>query len=652
MSQNRQLAAIMFTDIVGYTRLMGNDEHKAFEMLGRNRTIQVPLIEKYGGRLIKELGDGMLASFTTVSDAVTAAIEIQNACNQQEDFSLRIGIHQGEIIFDNNDVFGDAVNIAARIQSAAPAGGILVSETVHLNVVNKASIQTEFFREDTLKNVSQPMKLYRVIMDMIIKTPEAPVTTYNPSSLKSIAVLPFVNMSNDPDQDFFSDGISEEILNSLTQVKQLKVAGRTSSFQFKGQNVDLREVGSKLNVTNVLEGSVRKHANRLRITAQLINVKDGYHLWSERFDRDIDDIFAIQEEIAMAITDKLKITLLDEEKQLVKKCCTHNSDAYQLYLKGRFYLSRRAKWVLRAIEFFGQAIKIDPSFAAAYAGLADAYFISSFYSLYPGVAVMKKGKEAADRSIQLDLTLPEPYSSLGYYYTALVRDPEKGKQNFEKALALNPAYTFARYTMALLYYTWTTGEVDKGIGHCKLALEQEPLSANIYSVYSLILIAAGKYQEALENANISVDLDENTFLGHRCITIATRKLGQLDQGLVSAQSLVTYSRRHPHAVLDLLEAYTALGDRINALKLYQELRTRADSEFINSACLGIAAADCNELDQAFEYFQKAGEERDPMLITLPYAGYECYEVLTKDQRFNYFINTQPAIAAPVELSKL
>jgi adenylate cyclase len=336
MSQTRQLAAIMFTDIVGYTALMGDDEQQAFELLKQNRELQKPLIEKYNGKWIKEIGDAVLASFSTVSDAVFCATDIQHSTQQFPNLILRIGIHQGEVVFEDGDVFGDGVNIASRIQTIATPGGIFISESVHNNISNKQGIETRFIKQETLKNVKAPVKIYEVITDhgssksimkeQIKKSPE-----------KSIAVLPFINMSNDPEQEYFSDGIAEEILNSLAHVKDLKVAGRTSSYQFKGKNVDLREVGDKLGVSTVLEGSVRKQANHLRISAQLINVEDGFQMWSERYDRDLDDIFVIQDEIAMTITEKLKITLLAAERAFIKKTPTVNKAAYDNYLRGRFF---------------------------------------------------------------------------------------------------------------------------------------------------------------------------------------------------------------------------------------------------------------------------------------------------------------------------
>jgi len=291
MPQSRQLAAIMFTDIVGYTALMGNDEQKALDILNRNRALHKPVIEKNHGRWIKELGDGVMASFNTVSDAVNSAIQILDGSKAANEFQLRIGIHLGEVIFEDNDVFGDGVNIAARIQSAASPGTIYVSESVFNNISNKQGIDAKFVKQETLKNVREPVRMYEIhSSNSKNSTPAASKSQPSKSAEKSIAVLPFVNMSNDAEQDYFCDGISEEIINALTQLDKLRVIARTSAFAFKGKNIDVREIGKSLGAGTLLEGSVRKAGKRVRITTQLVKTSDGSHIWSDRYDRDLEDI--------------------------------------------------------------------------------------------------------------------------------------------------------------------------------------------------------------------------------------------------------------------------------------------------------------------------------------------------------------------------
>ena len=333
MESSRQLASIMFTDIVGYTALMGEDEQKAFAILNKNREIQKPVIEQFHGRFIKELGDGILASFPSASDSVYAALKIQENCRAEGIFQLRIGIHLGEVLFEQKDVFGDGVNIASRIQAIALPGSIYISESVQLNVSNKAGIVTRFIKPEMLKNVKDPVRIYEVLLPS--STVEKSVAN-EPQKFheNSIAVLPLANMSNDPDQDYFCDGVSEEIINALTQLNNLRVIARTSAFSFKGKNQDIKEIGRVLDVNNILEGSVRKSGNRLRITIQLIRVSDSSHLWSNRYDRELEDIFAIQDDIAQNVATALKGYLTTEEKLVIRRPETI-VEAYEYFLKGR-----------------------------------------------------------------------------------------------------------------------------------------------------------------------------------------------------------------------------------------------------------------------------------------------------------------------------
>jgi len=311
VSQSRQLAAIMFTDIVGYTSLMGDDEQKAFELLRKNRQLQKPVIVQYNGTWIKELGDGILASFSTVTEAVLCAIEIQKACLGIDDLKLRIGIHLGEVVFEDNDVFGDGVNIASRLQALAPIGGIWVSESVHKNVSNKKEINCRFIKEELLKNVKEPVRIYEVYVEgSQAEQSKHTFTTEEFSqnrSGQSIAVLPFVDMSLAHDQEYLGDGIADEIIIAIAKIKELQVSSRSSSFSFKNHYEDARMIGKKLGVSNILEGSIKKSGERLRISAQLINVDDGFQLWSDMYQMDVGDIFIIQEHIAQSVVENLKL---------------------------------------------------------------------------------------------------------------------------------------------------------------------------------------------------------------------------------------------------------------------------------------------------------------------------------------------------------
>ena len=444
MSQLRQLAAIMFTDIVGYTALMGSDEQKAFELLGKSRQLQKNIIEEFGGKFIKELGDGILASFSTVSDAVYAALQIQEKASAAKDFQLRIGIHLGEVIFENNDVFGDGVNIASRIQAVASPGGIYVSEPVYNNIANKKAIRARFVKEEHLKNVKGAVKIYEILSG----TNGTANGNMQGGQTKSIAVLPFVNMSNDPEQEYFCDGISEEIINALAQLNNLRVIARTSAFSFKSRNVDVREIGRTLDVSTLLEGSVRKSGNRLRITTKLVNVSDGSHLWSNRYDRELEDIFSIQEDIAENVATSLQGVLSHKEKEAIRRPETV-VEAYEYFLKGRQLFHQLA--LKESIIYFEKALELDPEYALAYAGLADAHAW-----LYEWEGADKADLEAAEKNSQKALSLAsnlsESHSSHGFVLS-LSKRYDEAEQEYKEAIRLNSNsfdayYYFARSCFA------------------------------------------------------------------------------------------------------------------------------------------------------------------------------------------------------------
>ncbi|HEY5918762.1 MAG TPA: adenylate/guanylate cyclase domain-containing protein, partial [Chryseolinea sp.] len=351
MSSTRQLAAIMFTDIVGYTALMGADEQKAFQLLQKSRQLQVRLVDQNNGRWIKELGDGALTSFITASDAVRCAVSIQQECSSIPNLKLHIGIHLGEVMFENGDVFGEGVNIASRLQALASVGEILISESVYLNIRNKKEFVIEFYREETLKNVASQVKLYRVkTSSMAIEDANgfstirqkgtglkqkniavflfvcfvfliAAIVYFNNSDKgktqenapinieKSIAVLPFENMSNDQQQEFFANGITDEILNHLFKIGGWRIVSRTSTMAYKGSKKTTKEIANDLNVDHLLEGSVQKEGNRVRIRIRLINGRTDEQLWGDNYEIDYKEVFAIQSEIAQKVAAQLNVKI-------------------------------------------------------------------------------------------------------------------------------------------------------------------------------------------------------------------------------------------------------------------------------------------------------------------------------------------------------
>ena len=459
MSQYRQLAAIMFTDIVGYTALMGKDEQKAFEILKKNRQIQRPLIDHHKGKFLKEMGDGILASFHTVSDAVYCALEIQNQCKKNAGFQLRIGIHLGEVVFENNDVFGDGVNIASRIQSVAQEGETIVSESVYRNIVNKKGLQAEFISEESLKNVDSPIKIYRIKLDSSIEsvpdqflhqpthsskslfagrkklagiilaiavlvpagiiffpkknsktiTAAAQPDPGTPEEKKSIAVLPFTDLSPNKDQEYLSDGIAEEIRSVLNNlIKDLKVTGRTSSNHYKDSTSKI--IGERLHVKSILEGSFQKLGDRFKVIVKLISANDESIIWTYPYDKDIKDISRIQNEIATTVGEKLKLTFsenyVDAESRIV------NPDAFEMNQKGNFYFNKGGVEGFRdAVEYHKKAIEFDPAYAYPHIRLGWAQYQLTLSSKYSAKVGFDMARKEIDKGLSLESSASEKNSA-------------------------------------------------------------------------------------------------------------------------------------------------------------------------------------------------------------------------------------------------
>ncbi|MGB6698641.1 MAG: adenylate/guanylate cyclase domain-containing protein, partial [Methylocella sp.] len=424
--EERKLAAIMFTDMVGYSALTQRDEGLAVKLLEEHRAFLRPAFLKHQGQEIKTIGDGFLVEFASAVAAVKCAVELQEGLARRNlgapadrQLQVRIGIHLGDVLRRGDDIVGDGVNIAARVEPLAESGGIAITQQVFDQVYNKIPETLARIGKIELKNIQRPVEVYRIILGP--KTREAAAGERETSALqpsreqqRSIAVLPFVNMSSDRENEFLSDGISEDLLNALSWIEGLRVAARTSCFAFKGRNEDIRKIGDALGVETVLEGSLRRVDTKLRITAQLIKVADGFSLWSERFDREMQDVFAIQDDITRAIMAALKLRLAGHSDQLVFKLQTSNAEAYELYLKGRFCWNQRGLGLRKALHYFELALIEDPDYALAMSGLSDTYSLLSWYGYLPPAEANPKAIAAAKRAVQLDPQLAEAHTSLGF----------------------------------------------------------------------------------------------------------------------------------------------------------------------------------------------------------------------------------------------
>ena len=597
---------------------MDQDEEAAFEMLERNRSIHNKIIKKYNGKFLKEMGDGILASFKTVSDAIYCAGYIQKACEDETHLNLRIGIHQGEIVNQGKDVFGSGVNIASRIQAIAPIGGIWVSYSVQQNIQNKKGIEVKFVKEETLKHVKQPVRIYNVKvacseLDQSFTAKISDEIKAQTSNQKSIAVLPFVNMSSDAEQEFFCEGISEEIINTIVQLPGLKVAGRTSCFSFKGKNEDLRLVGMQLGVNNILEGSVRKAGKRVRITAQLIEVSTGFHLWSNKYDREMVDIFEIQDEIALEIANQLQVTLLGKDVMPKTREQTQSVEAYQLYCKGRSLYYQRGMSLFEALKCFQFALGIDPSYALAASGLSDTYIMICFHGYMSPDECWSKAIPASQKALKFGPDLAETHNTLAVIALLHDRNLEEAERQFKSALSINPLNLQARVWYALFLLTLTLRRYDEGIEQSKIAIKNDPLSSYAYACYGLVLAGAKKADESVEMANTAVTLEENAMLSRFTLGYCYLCAGRLDEALEQCFIALDVSNRHAWNLNLILVTYVEMGQMEEALKIYKELEIRYEENILPPSILAMATASIGNDVRALELAHVAVDTIDPYL---------------------------------------
>ncbi len=452
----RRLTAILAADVVGYSRLMGANETGTLAAL---KTLQTDFIDgkiaEHQGRIVKLTGDGMLVEFPSVVNAVACAAEIQRGMRdrnvsvpQDTRIEFRIGINLGDVIVEGEDIFGDGVNVAARLESIAQPGGITISGSVRDHVGNRLDLAFEDMGEQTLKNIERPIRVYSVSLSSatVRNIKDAAPARQGQLERPSIAVLPFNNMSGDPEQEYFSDGITEDIITDLSKVSGLFVVARNTAFTYKGKPVKVQQVGQELGVAFILEGSVRKAASRVRVTGQLISSKDGGHVWADRYDRDLTDIFAIQDEITHAIVEELKVKLLPQEKKSIGQTPTDNVEAYTYYLRGRQFMQRHSKSNYQlARRMFAKAVELDSLYARAYAGIADCdSFLFLHYHLDVGIDSILA---TSAKALALEDGLAEAHASRGLALS-LGQRYDEAMAEFEQAIALDPNSFEAHYFYA------------------------------------------------------------------------------------------------------------------------------------------------------------------------------------------------------------
>ena len=539
MRVQRRLAAILAADIVGYSRLMGADEAGTLAALRNVWTDHFnPAVAAHSGRIVKMMGDGALIEFASAVDAVEFAVAIQEAMANhnsaragREPIEFRIGVNLGDIVIDGDDIFGDGVNVAARLEGQAPKRGILVSDSVHSQIKGKVGVAFIDAGELTLKNIETPVRVWRWAGDG--SAAQAPAKAPpGPNELPSIAVLPFANISGDPDQEYFADGMTEDIITLLSKLPQLLVIARNSSFTYKGKAVKVPEIARELGVKYVVEGSVRKIGNRVRITAQLIDGGTGGHLWADRFDRELIDIFAMQDEVTQEIVLAMAVKLTGDERNRLKTKGTNSLEAYDYVLRGREHLRLYSKeGTAEAEAMLQRAINFDPGYATAYASLSHAGF-ANYINRWSETAArpLEHAYELAQKAVALDGTDPWAHHALGCAYL-WKRQHDQAIAELEKAIALEPNFAAGHVVLGLIHHY--AGSSEEAIKRINLGMRLDPHYPDIRLHWlAQAYFQLGRYEEAINFLKLRLIRKPDTDISRVLLAASYGHLGQVDEAKV------------------------------------------------------------------------------------------------------------------------
>lgn len=608
----------MFTDIEGYTAMMQNNEPGARACRDRQRKVLDECIPIHNGKVLQTFGDGTLCVFPSAIEAVSCAVKVQRELQQEPVVPLRVGVHVGDVIYDDKEIYGDGVNVASRIESISVAGAVFVSEKVFDDIKNQPLLPAISIGHFEFKNVVRPIEVFAVTAEGI-KLPEAgKIKGKLKNKVETIAVLPFMNMSADTENEYFSDGISEEILNALTRVKGLQVVARTSSFSFKGKNEDMREIGKKLNATALIEGSVRKAGSRVRITAQLINAADGTHYWSETYDRELKDIFEIQDEISLDIAHKLQeqfANIFTPEHLVSSK--TTNLEAYDIYLKVMYKLNHNPtiKTNEEAIQNMEKAIQLDPSFAKAYSVLASCYIILGSWDAVPTQDAFTKAKKYIDKALSLDNNDAVVYQTYAEYKKYYEWDWEGAKDLILKAIELNPDAADAYIDYAFYFRRF---DFDEAIKCAQKAVELDPLSINILNALANIYVEAKKYKEAGEIFQKALVINSQSTLTRYQYVLYLTETGSYDEAyrLINEWSKKSKNWLNDSSMLAFLYVKTGRRDDAHAMLERSKKAAEKNGEEPYLWELASYSSIIGEKDEAMQYLYKAADKRLGALIML------------------------------------
>lgn len=605
----RRLAAIMFVDIAGFTSLSQRNEKLSLEMLEEFRNLVRPLFSKHHGREIKTMGDAILAEFGSALEATRCAFAIQQSIHElnegmpgEKRFLTRIGIHLGDVLLSEGDIHGDAVNIASRIDALAEPGGICLTAQVYDQIRNKFEFPIASLGSQVLKNVQHPIEIYTIVLPWQ-RTEER----LESLDRRRIVVLPLTNMISGSGDEYFADGMTEELISTLSNISELRVISRTSAMKFKGGGKTAAEIGRELRAGTLLEGSVRKSANRIRITIQLIDSADDRYLWTQSYDRELEDVFAIQSEIAKKVAEALRVKILPPAMEHVEKVPTRNPDAHILYMKGRHHWFERSEdAITKAVKCFEDAVSVDPQYALAFLGLADCYSVLGVFGYRQPSLVYPKAKEFALKGLELDDSLAEGHASMGEILMHYYHDWARAEVELEHALRLNPNYAMGHVWRSTCYAA--LGDLENAIIAARRATEVDPFSVVVMNELSKNLYYARRFDASISEFQHSLEVEPNSAYLHKGLAETYAQKSMFKESIMEAEKAVSISKS-PLILSSAGYAYAVSGETPKAREILSVLNDLSSSRFVPSFGRAMIYAGLGEKTASLDWLEKAFEER-------------------------------------------
>jgi adenylate cyclase len=617
----------MFTDMVGYTSLGQRNESLALALVNEQRKLLRPIFKRHRGREIDTVGDAFLVEFGSALDATRCAYDIQRATKEfnislPEDrrINLRVGLHVGDVVQSKSgDISGDAVNVASRIEPLANPGGVCLTRQVYDHVQNKFELPLESLGLKPLKNVRERVEVFKMVLPW--ERPEAISSSQNSVTAEvagldrlRIAVLPFVSMSPDSNDEYFADGITEEMIARLSRMSGLNVIARTSVMNYKKKEKNASQIGRELGAGTLLEGSIRKAGNRIRVTMQLINSNTDGHLWADSYDRELEDIFEVQAEVAERVARELEIKLLPHEKEDIEKRPTENIEAYELYLRGRelWYEWSKTSWN-RAVAYFKRAIQLDPSFALAHGALADCYSLLAIAGHMVPREAISLARSSANEALKLDEHLAEAHLALAasHYISYEWKEVEA---HVVRAIELKPSNALA-HAWHGISVGWIGGRLDEALEEFRLAVELDPLSRLMHHYLTETLYYARRYDEAVKECKKILDFDPSRSATHVVLGLIYFHKSMFSDALKELEEVpISLASDDANLLSAVACAYSFLDKKADALRMVDRLERMSTERYVAPDLIARVYLALGDKEKSFDLFSRAIEEQSSTLV--------------------------------------